>query len=111
MVRGADYDQYRAYAVTTTSGGRAAAAVVTGTCGWGYWGVQAMRWSDPPAVADPNRELHADGRTYLLFTQSGRLHLVAWRENGAVYWVVNTLSNDVPDAVLLGLARSCQPVS
>lgn len=51
------------------------------------------------------------GRTYLPFTQCGRPHMAAWRESGSLYWVVNTLPNDVPDAVLPGLARSCRPVS
>jgi hypothetical protein len=107
---GLSYDQFRAYGLRTTTGNRVAAAVVTGTCGSGYWGIQAMRWTDPPAVADPDSTVSLDGRSYLLFYQNGRLHMVAWRENGALYWVVNTLANDLSNQLMLSLARSCEPV-
>jgi hypothetical protein len=35
---------------------------------------------------------------------------VAWREHGTLYWIINTLDNELSSDVMLGLATSCKPV-
>ncbi len=102
---------FRAYSIQTTAGRHAAAAIAVGTYGSGYWGVQAMRWTNPPAIVNPSAVQTIGGRTYLLFYQDANLHMVAWRENGALYWVINTLENELPNGLLLKLAESCRPVA
>lgn len=105
---GLGHDQFRAYSLRTTA--RKRVAVVVGTYGSGFWGVQAMRWTDPPAIADPTSVRQIDGRAYLLFLQRQRLHMVAWKEDGVLYWVVNTLDDQIPNALMLALATSCERV-
>ena len=104
---------FRAYAIKTPSGNRAA-AIAVGTVGGPvsteYWGVQAMHWNDPPAIADPSSTHTIAGRTYKLYYQDAALHMVAWQENGDTYWVINTLDNLLSNKLMLTLAKSCAPV-
>jgi LCP family protein required for cell wall assembly len=108
---GSTWSQFRSYTVKTTEGRRVAAAVaVAETSGYGSWSVQALRWTDPPAVAHPTATQTVGGRAYRLFYQGSHLHMVAWTERGTLYWVVNTLDDQLPNDVILGLATSCRPV-
>ncbi|HZL64003.1 MAG TPA: LCP family protein [Thermoleophilia bacterium] len=108
---------FRAYMLRTSKGKRVGAAIAVGTVAggvWGtteYWGVQALAWADPPAIAHPSETRTIGGRTYLLFYQGKQLHLVAWRENGTTYWVINTLDDLLSNHLMLALAESCRPVS
>ncbi len=107
---------FRAYTVETPQKRHVKAAIAVGTAvggSWGateYWGVQALAWSDPPAIANPNSTRTVKGRTYLLFYQEPSLHMVAWHENGETYWVVNTLDNALSNHLMMKLAESCRPV-
>jgi polyisoprenyl-teichoic acid--peptidoglycan teichoic acid transferase len=76
----------------------------------GYYDVQGTNWLDPPLVAHPDETRHIDGRAYMLFADGGHLRTVAWREDGALYWVVNTLVEDLSNQQMLGIARSVQPL-
>ena len=108
---------FRAYSVETPEKHQVRAAIAVGTVvggSWGvteYWGVQALAWKDPPAIADPSATRTIAGRTYLLFYQDTNLHMVAWHENGDTYWVINTLDNLLTNHLMMALAESCQPVS
>jgi LCP family protein required for cell wall assembly len=105
------YDQWRDYSIETMDGKRSAASVaVVRTAEGGYWCIQAMRWQDPPEVKDPTSTKTVDGRKLMLFYRGDHLHLVAWRENGALYWVVNTLDDQLSNDLMMGLAASCRPV-
>ena len=118
---GLDYDTagvpFRAYSVETPDKRHVKAAIAVGTVTGGlwdtteYWGVQAIAWADPPAIAHPNATRTIAGRRYLLFYQGTRLHMVAWREHGATFWVINTLDDLLSNHLMLALAESCQPVS
>jgi LCP family protein required for cell wall assembly len=108
---GSTYDQFRNYSLRTTEGKNLAASVtVARTPQYGYWSIQSMRWLDPPAIQNPSGKEKDGGRTYLLFYQGTRLHMVAWKERGTLYWVVNTLTNQLSNDVMMGLAKSCKPV-
>ena len=107
---------FRAYSVETPDKRHVKAAIAVGTVTGGpwdtteYWGVQALAWTDPPAIAHPNQVRTIAGRAYLLFYQGTRLHMVAWREHGATYWVINTVDDLLSNHLMLALAESCQPV-
>ena len=105
------YDELRAYSIKTTEGKRSAAAVaVVGTPMGGYWNIQAMRWMDPPAIQNPNTTQVVAGQEYMLFYQADHLHMVAWKRNGTLYWVLNTLDNQLSNDLMMGLATSFKPV-
>ena len=108
---------FRAYSVETPDRRHVAAAIAVGTVTDAvsgvteYWGVQALGWNNPPAIAHPSAMRAIAGRTYLLFYQGRSLHMVAWREHGATYWVINTLDDELSNHLMLALAESCLPVS
>ena len=108
---GFTYDQFRAYGVRTTHGRRslAAVAVVTTPSG-GYWSIQAMRWLDPPAIANPNATQTLGGTDYMLFYQGAHLHMVAWERDRTLYWIINSLDNELSNDLMMGLATSFKPV-
>ena len=108
---GFTYDEFRAYSIKTTEGKRSAAAVVVGaTPMGGYWNIQAMRWMDPPAIQNPDSIQVAAGQKYMLFYQADHLHMVAWKRHGTLYWVLNTLDNQLSNDLMMGLATSFRPV-
>ena len=108
---GFSYDQFRAYSIKTVDGknSSAAVAVVRAPAG-GYLNIQAMRWLDPPAIQNPNSTQVIAGQEYMLFYQADHLHMVAWKRNGTLYWVLNTLDNQASNDLMMGLATSFQPV-
>jgi LCP family protein required for cell wall assembly len=108
---GSVYNEFRKYGIPDLDGKSTRAAVaVASTPQGGYWSVQAMRWTDPPAIKDPSDVQTIKGRRYMLFYQGENLHMVAWKSNGTLYWVLNTLDNQLSNDVMLGLATSCKPV-
>ena len=108
---GFTYSEWRNYSIETTDGKHLAASVAAvQTAQYGYWDIQATRWLDPPLIAHPNSTQTIDGRTYLLFYQGDNLHMVAWKEHGTLYWVLNTLDNQLSNDLTPGLATSCKPV-
>jgi hypothetical protein len=108
---GFTYDEFRAYGIKTTEGKRSAAAVaVVATPLGGYWSIQAMRWLNPPAIQNPNSTQVIAGQQYMLFYQADHLHMVAWKRNGTLYWVLNTLDNQLSNDLMLGIATSFKPV-
>jgi LCP family protein required for cell wall assembly len=105
------YDEFRAYSIKTREGKRSAAAVaVVSTPMGGYGNIQAMRWMDPPAIQNPNSTQVIAGQKYMLFYQADHLHMVAWKRNGTLYWVLNTLDNQLSNDFMMGLATSFKPV-
>jgi polyisoprenyl-teichoic acid--peptidoglycan teichoic acid transferase len=108
---GFTYDQFRSYGVKTTHGRRSPAAVaVVSTPSGGYWSIQTLRWMDPPAIAHPNATQTIGGTAYMLFFQADHLHMVAWKRNGTLYWIINTLDNELSNDLMMGLATSFKPV-
>jgi polyisoprenyl-teichoic acid--peptidoglycan teichoic acid transferase len=71
-----------------------------------YYGVQGMRWRNPPILDDPSETRTIAGRKYLLFYNGDRLRLVGWRTKRASYWVSNTLLQNLSQGEMLGVARS-----
>jgi LCP family protein required for cell wall assembly len=105
------YDEFRNYSLKTTEGKNSAASVaVVRTSEGGYWSLQAMRWRDPPAITNPNERKKINGRKYLLFYEGNNLHMIAWRGHGTLYWLLNTLDNQLSNDLMLGLATSCKTV-
>ncbi len=108
---GSTYDQFRHYRIKTTSGKNAAAMVaVAAAPQGGYWDIQEMRWLNPPAIQNPNSTQVIDGTEYMFFYQGSALHMVAWKRNKTLYWVINTLDNELSNDTMMGIATSFQPV-
>ena len=107
-----EWDESRKYKIPTGDGDRAAVGVV-GTLPSGngkYFHFQEMRWTDPPAIVGPDETLTVGDTEYKLFYDGAKLSRVAWQDGNTLYWVANTLENDIPKSVMLALAKSFKPV-
>jgi LCP family protein required for cell wall assembly len=76
----------------------------------GYYGFEAMDWTNPPLFATPTETLRMGGRTYLLVDDGSHIHAVGWREHGLLYWVSNTWLEDLSNPQMLTLARTVRPL-
>jgi LCP family protein required for cell wall assembly len=80
----------------------------TGSVG-SYYGIEGLNWTAPPMFA------HADtidryGRRYLYVNTGSHVQDVGWIVGGTLYWVSNTLLDDLTNAQMFALAESAQPV-
>jgi hypothetical protein len=75
-----------------------------------YYDVQGTNWTDPPILGSPGQSVTVGSRTYELFYTGEKVRTIAWREAGAVYWIENTLTNDVSPRVMLAMATQTVPV-
>jgi LCP family protein required for cell wall assembly len=76
----------------------------------GYYDLEGTDWLNPPLVAHPTETRKIGGVAYRIFADGGHIHTVAWREGGVLYWLTNTLLEDLTNEQMLGIARSAQPL-
>ena len=105
-----DASTFRSYAIATGQGDRAAVCVVGETVNQGFWHIEETTWTDPPMLSDPNDVRTIDGRRYLLFYQGADLQRVAFTADGCLYWVDNSLDDQLSNQLMLALASSMVPV-
>ena len=75
-----------------------------------YWGIQETNWNEAPALADASFVHRIRGREFSLYYTGAHLHMVVLRENGATYWVVNTILDSLSNETMLAIARGLQPL-
>jgi len=75
-----------------------------------YWGIQETNWDQAPALADANFTHAIHRRQFSLYYTGAHLHMVVLRENGATYWVVNTILDSLSNETMLAIARGLQPL-
>jgi LCP family protein required for cell wall assembly len=71
-----------------------------------YYGVQGTTWLDPPILRHPSATRVVSGKTLSLYENGGKLSVVAWRTAGAVYWVSNTLTDQLTNQQMVAIAGS-----
>jgi surface antigen len=101
-----DWSMSRAYTISSNHGGRGAVAVVGTTGSGGYWHIEETNWLDAPAIASPDGSTVVKGVRYLQFYDGAQLHLVAWKIHRTLYWVSNTLDNELGNDTMMGIATS-----
>jgi LCP family protein required for cell wall assembly len=75
-----------------------------------YWGIQETRWADAPILDDKSLTQRVNGRDFDLYYTGSHLHMVVLRDNGATYWVVNTLLDSLSNETMLAIARGLRPL-
>jgi len=75
----------------------------------GYYGIEGMNWTDPPLFDNPSETVKLGGRTYLIVDDGSHIHDIGWRVGHVLYWISNTLLEDLSNAQMLNLAESAQP--
>jgi LCP family protein required for cell wall assembly len=77
-----------------------------------YLGVQGIEgWEDPPILEDPTETKTVGGRDYSIYTDSGKIKLVAWHRGGSTYWISNSLQQSLTNEQMMGIAESCRLIS
>jgi polyisoprenyl-teichoic acid--peptidoglycan teichoic acid transferase len=71
-----------------------------------YYGVQGTTWTTPPLLRSPSGTRDVNGKHLLLYANGGRLTQVAWHNGPDVYWISNTLTSDIPNPQMVGIAAS-----
>ncbi|MGH3044224.1 MAG: LCP family protein [Gaiellaceae bacterium] len=75
-----------------------------------YWGIQETSWTEAPILASPTLTRTIKGREYKLFFSGSKLHMIAFEQNGGVYWVVNTLLNRLSNETMIAIAKGLKPL-
>jgi LCP family protein required for cell wall assembly len=72
-----------------------------------YYGVQGTTWTAAPILAHGATSAVVNGRHLReYFNGKGHLSIVAWKADGAVYWVSNTLTDSIPASQMAAMAAS-----
>jgi len=65
---------------------------------------------DAPILLGPNVTRTIGGREFRLYYNGSSLHMVAFEEAGAVYWVSNTLLDRLSNETMLAIAKGLRPL-
>jgi LCP family protein required for cell wall assembly len=74
-----------------------------------YWGIQMTDWEDAPVLADRSLTRHIGGRSYDLYYNGPKLHMVVLRTPRASYWVINTLLDRLSNETMIAIAKGLRP--
>jgi polyisoprenyl-teichoic acid--peptidoglycan teichoic acid transferase len=106
-----EQQQVRAYTLKDQQGNRHHAYVIV----WqqnsigGYYDFEGTDWLNPPLFAHARTQV-VGGRTYELVDDGAHIHVVGWRSGNVLYWVTNTLLEELSNAQMLAIAKSAQPL-
>jgi LCP family protein required for cell wall assembly len=72
-----------------------------------YYGIQGTTWMDPPILKNPSADTRVvHGKRLELFYDGTHLRTVAWKTSRAVYWISNTLQEELSNDQMLAIAGS-----
>ncbi len=64
-----------------------------------YYGVQGTTWQHPPILEQPDRDRRSSAASSCSCTSTGgKLTIVAWHTPQGVYWISNTLTDDLTNS-------------
>jgi hypothetical protein len=75
-----------------------------------YWQVEESNWATAPLFQNPTAQFTYRGRTYKEFTSGGQIQRVAVFSGHSVYWVQNTILNNLSNATMIAIAEGLQPL-
>jgi polyisoprenyl-teichoic acid--peptidoglycan teichoic acid transferase len=73
----------------------------------GYYDVEGLDWVNIPLFAHA-RVQKIGGRQYLLVDDGSHIHDIGWRSGKVLYFLSNTLLEDLSNAQMIAIARSTQ---
>jgi LCP family protein required for cell wall assembly len=75
-----------------------------------HWQVEESDWTSPPILANPTGQFFFHGQKFLIYSTGGAVQMVALRTPKAVYWVTNTILNQLSNSTMIAIAKSLKPV-
>jgi LCP family protein required for cell wall assembly len=95
----------------TIEGKNKAVRLTFRTGGGQFWGVEETNWTTAPILGDKSFRHDLGGREFELYYAGDHLHMVVLHANGATYWVVNTLLDDLTNETMLAIAKGLKPIT
>lgn len=75
----------------------------------GYYDFEGTDWLNPPLFAHAHVQVIA-GRSYRLVDDGSHIHVIGWRSGRVLYWLTNTLTEELSNPQMIFLAQSAQPL-
>src|ERR1700733_5282243 len=75
----------------------------------GYYDFEATDWLGPPLFAH-SRSQNIGGIEYKIVEDGSHIHIVGWVSKHVLYWLSNTLLEELTNAQMLAIAKSAQPL-
>ena len=76
-----------------------------------YYGIEGTTWRHPPILNNPTQTQIVNGKLLYEYFNGHKLSLVAYRTRTGVYWVSNSLIDNIPNSQLIGIAASLTPAA
>jgi LCP family protein required for cell wall assembly len=74
-----------------------------------YYGIDGLDWTKPP-LFDNARTESIKGRTYMFVANGAHDQDIGWIQGSDIYWVSNTVFDNLTNAEMLGIAESARKV-
>jgi LCP family protein required for cell wall assembly len=107
----AEQQQVRAYTLKDEQGRRHHAYIVV----WqqneigGYYDFEGTDWLSPPLFAH-TRTQTIGGVSYKIVDDGEHIHVIGWVSGSVLYWLTNTLLEELSNAQMLAIAKSARPL-
>ncbi len=75
----------------------------------GYYDFEGSDWLNPPLFAHAHIQSIA-GRVYEIVNDGAHIHVIGWRSGRVLYWLTNTLLEELSNPQMIFLAQSAQPL-
>jgi len=75
-----------------------------------YYGIDGIDWTHPPLFDNARTDV-IGGRTYMFVVNGGHYQDVGWIKGKDLYWVSNTIFDNISNAAMLRIAESAAPVT
>jgi LCP family protein required for cell wall assembly len=76
-----------------------------------YWGIEQTSWDEAPVLSDKSVHHILKGRSYDFYYNGPKLHMIVLRANGASYWVVNSLLDNLSNETMIAIAKGLRPLN
>jgi polyisoprenyl-teichoic acid--peptidoglycan teichoic acid transferase len=73
----------------------------------GYYDFEGSDWLTPPLFAH-SHNARVDGRQYKIVNDGAHIHVVGWQVGKVLYWLTNTLLEELSNSQMLAIAHSAQ---
>ncbi|HEY1457863.1 MAG TPA: LCP family protein, partial [Solirubrobacteraceae bacterium] len=71
----------------------------------GYYDFEGSDWTSPPLFAHAHTQ-QIDGRAFMLIDDGEHIHVIGWRSHNVLYWLTNTLLEELSNPQMIAIARS-----
>jgi polyisoprenyl-teichoic acid--peptidoglycan teichoic acid transferase len=74
-----------------------------------YYGIEGTTWTNPPLFEHADTRYYG-GRAYAEVGNGHHIQHIGWIDRGVLYWINNTLFDDLTNAQMVAMARSSRPI-